>query len=128
MKFELFQVPRIVFGVGALARLPELAAGLGKRPLVIFNGRALERVEAVLAGSALGITPLRQSGEPTAADVDAATSLARAAGCDGVIGVGGGSAVDAAKAVAGLLTNGGQATDYMEVVGKGRKLAKPAAP
>jgi alcohol dehydrogenase class IV len=42
--------------------------------------------------------------------------------------VGGGSAIDAAKAVAGLLPNGGGVTDYMEVVGKGQKITRPAAP
>jgi alcohol dehydrogenase class IV len=45
-----------------------------------------------------------------------------------VIGLGGGSAIDAAKAVAGLMTNGGAAIDYMEVIGKGQKITKAAAP
>jgi alcohol dehydrogenase class IV len=61
-------------------------------------------------------------------DVDRGVELARAAGADLVIGVGGGSAIDAAKAIAGLLTNGGQAVDYMEVVGKGLKITRPALP
>jgi alcohol dehydrogenase class IV len=70
----------------------------------------------------------RQRGEPVVADVDGAVEAARAAGCDMAIGLGGGSAIDAAKAVAGLLGNGGSAVDYMEVVGKGLKITKPAAP
>src|SRR5260370_8485567 len=45
-----------------------------------------------------------------------------------VIGVGGGSAMEEAKATAALLGNGGSAVDYMEVVGKGQKITKPAAP
>jgi alcohol dehydrogenase class IV len=45
-----------------------------------------------------------------------------------MIGLGGGSAIDAAKAVAALLTNGGQASDYMEVVGKGQKISKASMP
>ena len=40
----------------------------------------------------------------------------------------GGSAIDAAKAVAGLLSNGGSALDYMEVIGKGQKITRPAMP
>ncbi len=54
--------------------------------------------------------------------------MARKNSCDCVIGMGGGSAIDAAKAVACLLTNGGSVLDYMEVVGKGQKISRPAAP
>jgi alcohol dehydrogenase class IV len=42
--------------------------------------------------------------------------------------VGGGSAIDCAKAVAGVLANGGGPLDYMEVIGLGRKLERPAVP
>jgi alcohol dehydrogenase class IV len=128
MAFELFPIPHILFGAGESRRLPDLAAPLGNHALILHNGRALDRLQQGLDDINLLTTPLRQSGEPTAHDVNAATELARSAGCDCVIGIGGGSAIDAAKAVAGLLTNGGQAVDYMEVVGHGKKITKPAAP
>src|SRR6478735_129250 len=83
-RFEFFGVGRIVFGRGQFARAGELAATLGRNPLIVYNGD-----------------------EP---------------------GLGGGSAIDAAKAVAGLLANGGAALDYMEVIGKGQKITKPALP
>src|SRR5213075_2460826 len=70
----------------------------------------------------------RQRGEPTVADVDRILDAARTVNCDCVIALGGGSAIDAAKAVAGLLGNGGAALDYMEVVGRGQKITKPALP
>jgi alcohol dehydrogenase class IV len=70
----------------------------------------------------------QQGGEPQVEDVDRALETARDAGCDFVIGLGGGSALDTAKAVAGLVTNGGSSLDYMEVIGRGRPLLKPAAP
>jgi alcohol dehydrogenase class IV len=87
--------------------------------MLVFNGRAIDGAWAA---------KVHQRGEPTVDDINRALSTARDAGCDFVIGQGGGSAIDAAKAVAGLLANGGLAGDYMEVVGKGQKITKPAAP
>jgi alcohol dehydrogenase class IV len=57
-----------------------------------------------------------------------ATARARAAACKLVVAFGGGSAIDAAKAVSALLANGGDPLDYMEVVGQGKILAQPALP
>ena len=97
--------------------------------MIVCNGPDVgERVARLLAEKGVRSTLRRQRGEPVVGDVDAAVDEARRAGCDMVIGVGGGSAIDAAKAVAGLMTNGGSAVDYMEVVGAGRKITKPAAP
>lgn len=131
--FELLSVGRIVFGRGRAGRLGELAARFGRRALVIGNagqrgdGGATDRVAEVLADAGVEAAFIRQRGEPTVAQVDDALAAARSRGCDVVIGLGGGSAIDAAKAVAGLLTNGGSALDYMEVVGKGRKITQQAA-
>jgi alcohol dehydrogenase class IV len=96
----------------------------------VFNGseELAERLAGMLRSAGVAATLRRQRGEPVVADVDAAVEAARAAGCDMTIGLGGGSAIDAAKAAAGLLANGGSAVDYMEVVGKGLKIIKPAAP
>jgi alcohol dehydrogenase class IV len=118
MTFDFFHVPRIVFGCGAIARLGEFMPG-DARVLLVYNGRKPDVPHAV---------EFRQRGEPTVADVDAALATARGADVNFVLGVGGGSALDAAKAVAGLLANGGSVSDYMEVVGRGQKLTKPAVP
>jgi alcohol dehydrogenase class IV len=125
--FEFYGVGRIVFGRGAVARLGELAAGLGRSALVVHNG-PIGRVVGMLGAAGVAATVHRQRGEPVVDDVDTAVDLARTHACDCVIGMGGGSAIDVAKAVAGLLRNEGSVLDYMEVVGKGRKLAHPAAP
>jgi alcohol dehydrogenase class IV len=118
MNFDLYNVPRIVFGRGTIARLAELVPQ-SSRVMLVYNGRKPEIPHAVDS---------RQHGEPTVDDIDRALAVARDAKVDFVLGVGGGSAIDAAKAVAGLLANGGVASDYMEVVGKGQKITKPAIP
>ena len=73
-------------------------------------------------------TPFSVLGEPTLATARDGVAAARKAGCDQVIGLGGGSALDAAKAIATLLTNGGDPLDYVEVIGRGQPIAAPAAP
>ena len=132
--FEFTSVGRIIFGCGRFAQVGPLAAELGRTALVIANagergdGGVVDRLEAQLAEAGVGMSLFRQRGEPDVAGVEQALALARGEGCDVAIGLGGGSAMDAAKAVAGLMTNGGSAIDYMEVIGAGRKIARPAAP
>ncbi|HEX8521245.1 MAG TPA: iron-containing alcohol dehydrogenase [Tepidisphaeraceae bacterium] len=123
MTFDFFNLPRIHFGPGELGRLSELFSRLGHRPLLIFNGSP-DRIAPLLPHA----IPLHQRGEPTVVDIDSAVVLARRESCDCIIALGGGSAMDAAKAVAGIVTNGGAATDYMEVVGSGQTLTRPALP
>jgi alcohol dehydrogenase class IV len=96
-------------------------------PSATATGRLSELTDR-LKSADMRTVSTAQRGEPTVESVDAAADLARRESCTGVIGLGGGSAIDAAKAAAALLTNGGGALDYMEVVGAGRKVAKPAAP
>lgn len=128
--FDFFSVPRICFGAGKLAVLGDLLPPLGPRVLIVYNGgdSVLAKLRDRTAGAGVATTVHRQKGEPTVADIDAGLDVARADGCTGVIGVGGGSAIDAAKAIAGLVTNGGSALDYMEVIGAGKKITQPTAP
>jgi alcohol dehydrogenase class IV len=132
--FEFFGVGRVIFGRGQFAHAGEVAGSLGHSALVVYNGGdagaggTIDALLDQLAMANIAATPFRQRGEPTVDAVDRALDAARAAGCDCVIGLGGGSAIDLAKAAAGLLANGGGALDYMEVVGKGRKVTKPALP
>ncbi|MBW2260722.1 MAG: iron-containing alcohol dehydrogenase [Deltaproteobacteria bacterium] len=124
----------IVFGRGTLERIGGIAAGLGSRAMVVRGGRHLDasrniaRLEALLGDTGVEAIFFTVRGEPDVEVVDGAAEAARGARCDLVIGIGGGSALDAAKAVAGLLTSGGSALDYMEVVGRGRTIDRPAAP
>src|SRR5215211_5800627 len=92
MTFDFFNVPRIIFGRGAIARLSEFVPPPA-RVMLVYNGHKPDVAHAV---------EFRQRGEPTVADIDAALAIARDANVDFVLGVGGGSAIDAAKAIAGL--------------------------
>ena len=123
MHFEFATATRIVFGEGTAATVPELAGGLGRWPLVVTGSKA-ERADWLI--SALGAESFAVAGEPTVELVRSGARQARQAGCDVVIAVGGGSVIDAGKAITAIATNGGEPLDFLEVVGKGR--AMEAAP
>ncbi|MFN2229561.1 MAG: iron-containing alcohol dehydrogenase, partial [Anaerolineae bacterium] len=121
---------RIIFGPGTLKEIGPIAAEMGSRALVV-TGSSPERAQPLLdnlAAQGVEIAVFAVPGEPTTHLVAEGTEKARQAGCDVVIGIGGGSAIDAGKAIAALLTNGGEPLDYLEVIGKGQPLAKPPAP
>jgi alcohol dehydrogenase class IV len=130
MRFEFATATRVVFGEGTLAEAGELARPWGRRALIVTGRtpRRAERLQRVLAGAGVEARVFSVDGEPTVAAVISAVSAAREAGSQMVIGFGGGSAIDAAKAAAGLLANPGDPLDYMEVVGRGQPLPHPALP
>jgi alcohol dehydrogenase class IV len=133
-RFDFFNTPRILFGRGRISEVGTLARSFGARALLVYNGDQpgaggpLDRASDVLRSAAVECHAFRQRGEPQVTDVDGAVAAARQAGCDVVIGLGGGSAIDCAKAAAGVLANGGSPLDYMEVIGQGRPLTKAATP
>jgi alcohol dehydrogenase class IV len=130
MEFEFATAGRIVFGPGKLRLVGGLAREFGQRALIV-TGRNRDRAQPVadvLAGERLCACLFSLSGEPSVHDVRRGVELARAERCDLVIGAGGGSALDAAKAIAALLTNTGDLLDYLEVVGQGKPLARASAP
>lgn len=132
--FDFFSVTRISFGRGAFDGIGELAGSFGQTAMVVTNagqpgdGGLVDRLAELLGGANVQMHCYRQRGEPSVDHVEQALDVARRESCDVVIGLGGGSAIDAAKAVAGLLTNGGSPLDYMEVIGKGQKITKPSTP
>jgi alcohol dehydrogenase class IV len=130
MRFEFATATRILFGPGTLKEIGPLAAEMGHRALLV-TGRSSERAAPLLeslAAHKVEATPFLVAGEPTTDLVRAGTERAKEAGCDLVIGFGGGSALDAGKAIAALLTNPGDLLDYLEIVGKGRPLSQPPVP
>ena len=105
---------------------------LGTRALVV-TGRSPTRAAPLSpALQAQGVVPtvwpLPVAGEPTVDSARAGVAAGRAAGCDVVVAIGGGGALDAAKAIAALLGNNGDPLDYLEVVGRGQSLERPSLP
>jgi alcohol dehydrogenase class IV len=125
MRFEFATATRIVFGEGTAATLPELVRTLGTRPLVV-TGAHRERAESLV--SALSAEIFLVPGEPTVDLVREGARHAQNAGCDVIVSVGGGSAIDAGKAIAIVATNGGEPLEFLEVVGKGSAIAVPPLP
>ncbi len=130
MGFEFATAAQIVFGPGALQEAGPRAAALGRRAFVV-TGAAATRARPLLdllSRQAVAATAFAVAGEPTVEIVRRGAAAAAEARCDLVIGFGGGSPVDAAKAIAALLANGGDLLDYLEVIGGGRPLVKPSLP
>jgi alcohol dehydrogenase class IV len=125
--FEFATAGRIVVGIGRAAELPDVLAGLGTRVLVC-TGASPARHQELLAGLRLPAAVFAVAGEPTIDLARAGLVVAREHRADVVAAIGGGSVIDTAKAVAMLLGNGGDPLDYLEVVGAGRKITRPAVP
>lgn len=130
MRFEFATVTKIVFGPGTLRELSTFVPQYGERALVV-TGRNPERavqVLDILKSANIKSVVFTVNGEPSIEDARAGKNLALEYGCDFVIGFGGGSALDAAKAIAALMTNPGDPLDYLEVIGRGQAIKQASAP
>jgi alcohol dehydrogenase class IV len=117
--FEFATAGRIVFGRGTFAQLDGIAAGYGKRPLIVTGKRPVTGVN----GPRFPV-----AGEPTIALVREGVEAFRDMACDSVIAVGGGSAIDAGKAIAAAAANSRDLLEYLEVIGKGQPLENAPYP
>lgn len=136
MSFQMYVPTRILFGAG---KLNELSAQQlpGKRALlVISNGRAVRENgalartrEQLSAAGAESVVFDRVQANPLKTTVMDGAAFARAQGCDFVVALGGGSVMDASKAIAAMATNEGDLWDYVASgTGKGRPLAEEPLP
>lgn len=132
--FQVAALPEIRFGHGQIDHLPQVIQKTGQRPLILTGQHAFINTPHWSALKAqlehIGITWdwLQVDGEPSPQLVDAAVNRYQNAGIDVVVGIGGGSVLDAAKAIAGLLRTGTSVMDHLEGVGKGLPYAGPAVP
>ncbi|HXE62526.1 MAG TPA: iron-containing alcohol dehydrogenase [Bryobacteraceae bacterium] len=124
MRFEFAAAGRIIFGPGTVAELGVLARGMGRRAFVVTGGDKIRHAGVIndLEGAGLNCTLFGVLGEPTVDLVREAAALFTASGCELVIAIGGGSAIDAGKAIAAMAANPGDALDYLEVIGAGKAI------
>ncbi|MCJ7776051.1 MAG: iron-containing alcohol dehydrogenase [Desulfobulbaceae bacterium] len=130
MKFEFATASRIIFGQGTVKEVAPMASKMGNCALLV-TGRNVERagpLSGSLKNTGMKIVTFSVSDEPTIELTIEGVELARQNASDIVIGMGGGSVMDTAKAIAALLTNSGDITDYLEVIGRGKPLSRPSAP
>ena len=122
---------RIVFGVNTVERAGELAREIGSKKILLVTDPGLvaaghaEHVKKILEAAGLKVTLFGKAREnPTTRDVDECLAVAKSAGIDTIVGLGGGSSMDTAKGSNFLLTNGGRMQDYWGV----GKATKPMLP
>jgi len=130
LDFEFSTATRIIFGKGKFHESIPLFASMGRRAFVIAgstNSRIIDFLEQ-LKNLKVDYNTFNVSGEPTVDLLSIAIEQARQRQCDFVVGIGGGSVLDTAKAVAALLANEGELLDYLEIIGGGLPLRKPAVP
>jgi alcohol dehydrogenase class IV len=129
VNFEFATAARIIFGSGKLRDVGTVAAALGMRALVVHGGSARTGpLVDLLHERGLTTTSLRVAEEPTTTLVERGAEHARRERCDLVVALGGGSVIDAGKAVAALIANREPLIEYLEVVGRARPLTERSAP
>lgn len=132
--FSVSRLPRIVFGAGAIRQLPAIVAEYGDRLLIVTGARSLRESASwpsllkQLAAAIFSVDDMKVEGEPSPRLVDDAVSAYRRKNINVVLGIGGGSALDAAKAIAGLLPSGRSVMDHLEGVGRDIPYTGPATP
>lgn len=130
LPFEFATTRRIIFGSGVSKRLPEIAREFGSRALLV-TGKSPERVRSIvesLCGAGIAVEVISIPFEPELAELSDHIYAWRPKACDFVIAIGGGSAIDAGKALAIMLNNPGELLDYLEVIGRGKPFPNASKP
>lgn len=131
MQFEFATAARIWFGAGTVREVPALAKAFGSRALLV-SGKSGENAallrEALNKEQQITCVTFTVEQEPSIERVMQGIALAKVSGAQLVISIGGGSVLDAGKAIAALVTNPGDPFDYLEVIGKNQPLTQPSLP
>lgn len=137
MKFAPFYIatlPRIVFGPGGLAQLHCFISEFGNEVLIVTGASSFtsthhwSAVRSQLQDKEIRFHHVTVHGEPSPSLIDEIVQLWHGKPIDAVVGIGGGSVLDAAKAIAALLPLGHSVMDYLEDVGRGLSYPGPSLP
>lgn len=130
MNFEFATATRIIFGEGKINEVERIAPDMGQRAVVITDS-AIERARPlldILDRLQIAYVTFSIDQEPTVDMAREGVHKLREGEAQFVISIGGGSVIDAGKAIAALATNPGDPLDYLEIIGKGHKLGNPPLP
>ena len=132
--FSIARLPKIIFGAGALSQLADEILRFGPKALIVTGAKSFissqpwAELQNQLSHADIAYSVFKVAGEPSPELVDDAVAAHKDAEFDVVVGIGGGSALDAAKAIAGLLKPGNTVLDHLEGVGPELPYTGPATP
>ncbi len=132
--FAIARLPRIEFGEGTFSMVSSICLQYGRRVLLVTGARSFqnslyfEQLTSDFSHHRIEWQHCTVDGEPSPQLVDEAVQRFAPENIDVVLGVGGGSALDAAKAIAGLLKVGRSVMDYLEGVGPELDYEGPSVP
>lgn len=132
--FTIARLPKVIFGAGALSQLPGEILRFGPKALIVTGAQSFiasqpwADLQNQLNQAGIVYSVFKVAGEPSPELVDDAVAAHKDAGFDVVVGIGGGSALDAAKAIAGLLIPANSVMDHLEGVGPELAYQGPATP
>lgn len=133
-QFSISKLPSIYFGAGTFEQLPSISAEYGKHALLVCGHDSFSKtrhwqpLQSGLTEMGIAYQVVNVSGEPSPALIDEVVATYYDKGIELVIGIGGGSVLDAAKAIAGLLSTGNSVLDHLEDVGRGLPYEGPSLP
>ena len=129
VNFSFATAGQIIFGNHSLEKVPGLVAGFGQK-VVLVTGKNSSRAKELMEKFSPGTNTVLFNipGEPTTDLIEKGVQLARSHGSDVIVGLGGGSVIDSAKAIAAMATNNGELLDYLEVIGRGKPLTEKPLP
>jgi alcohol dehydrogenase class IV len=136
--FSFASIPHIIFGTGKLIELYDIIPKFGNNVLFVIGGNSLKQsgkwdeITSNLENKSINFDYTSVSGEPSPTVIDENVVKFRNENLDLIIGIGGGSVIDAGKAISAMLTKDDSITNYLEGVGtkihNGKKIPYIAIP